>query len=487
MDTKEKKKYENFWAYLMLAVMLLSLLPVMYLGRYNHPTGDDYDYGAVTKHVWEETGSLAATVAEAAKGVAYQYENWQGTYSAMFLMYLPPNIFGDTPYRLVTCVMLTLLCGGIFCLLKQLLCGLLRTSRELWLISASLLTLLCVQTVPSQGETFFWYNGSMYYTGYFAMTLFMFGMLLRYVTAPKKHHIPVLAVLAVFLAGGNYVSLLPAILISVLLTAVLIYRKSKRAWGPGCVTIFMTAGLLISAAAPGNAVRQSGMWKISAHMAVIKSFIQGFNYMRAWIGIWWIVAAVIMLPFLWRAFSKMTFPFPYPLPAVGLAYGIFCSMSCPTFYTMNSTGPARVVSIVYYGFILFSFFCYVYLMGYLYRRMEERHLQGRPVKRLPWLKGGMVVIVVLLIMMQVVSGGVKQMTTVKAVELLATGEAQAYEQEYQERMDILEDPSIKDVVFAPYKHQPDMLYVGDTTGDAAHPVNVSMANYFDKNSIYVAY
>ena len=80
----------NITACLLLSLLIACLLPVMYLGRYNHPTGDDYYYAANTKKVWEQTGSLPMTIAEAGRGVAEQYVKWQGTYSAMLLMHLPP-------------------------------------------------------------------------------------------------------------------------------------------------------------------------------------------------------------------------------------------------------------------------------------------------------------------------------------------------------------------------------------------------------------
>ena len=88
-------KLEKITAYILLCITIASLLPVMYLGRYNHPTGDDYYYGAETRAVWEETGNIAETVAEAARRTAVQYRIWQGTYSALFLMHLPPNIFSE--------------------------------------------------------------------------------------------------------------------------------------------------------------------------------------------------------------------------------------------------------------------------------------------------------------------------------------------------------------------------------------------------------
>lgn len=65
-----RKNYEKIAAGILLAILLISLLPVIYLGRYNHPTGDDYYYGAETHMVWNDTGSIVSTVAEAFRGVS---------------------------------------------------------------------------------------------------------------------------------------------------------------------------------------------------------------------------------------------------------------------------------------------------------------------------------------------------------------------------------------------------------------------------------
>lgn len=496
------KKCEKTAAAVLLIILVLSILPVIYLGRYNHPAGDDYYYGAETRHVWEATGSIADTVAEAVRGVAYQYHNWQGTYSAMLLMYLPPNIFGDNAYRLVTGVILLLLTGSVFYLMKPIITEWLKGSKALWILVSSVVTFMCIQTVPSQGETFFWYNGSMYYTGFYSVTLLLFGMMLRYLLKPKKYYLCCMIVMAIFLAGGNYVSLLPAILLSVTLAAYLIYKRSDKAWGIACVALLMIAFLLVSAAAPGNQVRQSDMWKIPAWKAVLKSLLQGVRYAIAWIRVWWIIAALVMTPFLWNTFHKATLSFRYPIIVCGFAYGIFCSMSCPTFYTMNSTGPARAVAIVYYGFILFTFFCYYYMLGYVYRYLEKKNRIGKiGIAKIGIEKIGIekskfraVVLsklipsaIVLLVLVQAFSGAMATCTTGKAIRLLVSGEASAYEQEYQQRLKVLQDESITDVVFAPYQNQPDMLYVGDLTGDAQDETNQKTAQYFKKNTVRVQY
>ena len=93
-----KNNFAKWKPYIFLAILLLSLIPLIWLGRYNYPTGDDYYYGAETHLVWQQTGSIIQTLDAACAGVADSYQIWQGTYSALFLMYLAPNVFSNTAY-----------------------------------------------------------------------------------------------------------------------------------------------------------------------------------------------------------------------------------------------------------------------------------------------------------------------------------------------------------------------------------------------------
>lgn len=478
------EKKEKILAAFMLVLLAACLLPVMYVGRYNHATGDDFYYGVHARLAWEESGNIIDAAVTAAKGVCFEYVRWQGTYSAMFLMYLSPVLFGDFAYGSVTTVLLLMLVGSIFYLTKPIFCDWLKGSVSLWVTAAAGISLLCVETVPSQGETFFWYNGSMYYTGFFAATLFFFGFLIRYLAdgAPgSRWRIPVLMLSAVFLAGGNYVSLLPCMILLVLLTVWLAYRKNPRAWGAGAAAAVMAAGFVVSAAAPGNRARQSDMWKIPAWKAVLKSLRQGVNYLTAWTGIWCIIFAVLLTILLWKYLRQCSFRFPCPLPALGLMYGVFCSMSCPTFYTMNSTGPARAVSIVYYGYILFFAAAYVYLLGYVQRAWGRAEETGAKAKRLA------AVSILLLVLAQAVFGNPRAMTTAKAAALLLSGEAEAYGEEYRRRVEMLRDDTVQDVLLPAYQNKPDMLYVGDFSDDPQHWNNQAAAEYYHKHSVAVVY
>lgn len=152
-------------------------------------------------------------------------------------MYLAPNVFSNTAYHLVTFVILLLLCGGIFYLLCPLFRRFLPGTCGEWITVSSILSFLCIQTVEFQCDSFYWYNGSMYYTGFFAVTLFFLGTLFRYLDNGKRILLLPLLLFAVFLGGGNYVSLLPCMLLSVTITLLLLLQKNKK---------HISAGLLLS-------------------------------------------------------------------------------------------------------------------------------------------------------------------------------------------------------------------------------------------------
>lgn len=484
METQMYKKIEKYLAYIMLIIMCISLLPIMYVGRYNHPTGDDYYYGVAARQVIEAGGNILEVIGAAAQGVAREYMIWQGTYSAMFLMHLPPNVFNEALYGLVTTGIIILFVAAVFFFLKQIVCLWLKGSAYLWILLSSLYVLLCLQSLPFVEEALFWCNGSMYYTGFFAITLFFWGVVIRYLLCPKKYHMPVLAFLALFLAGGNYVSLLPCILLLITLTAFLIWKRSEKSKGMAVLVVLMLIGLFISAVAPGNQVRQASSEKIPAVEAVLKSIRQGFRYVEGWTNLWLILVAVFITPFVWRICRQNKFQCRYPVIVWGYAFGIFCSMGCPTFYAMNSTGGGRILAIVYYGFMALMLFCYCYLLGWLNNLLTRK---GMNTEWNRWLKIFLSMAVVIIVVVQIAGGKVQESTMFRAIRILESGEAVAYEKEYLERLEILRDDSVQDVVFQPYENQPDMIFVGDFTGDASNENNVRIARYWGKNSIRVDY
>ena len=483
-----KNNFAKWKPYIFLAILLLSLIPLIWLGRYNYPTGDDYYYGAETHLVWQQTGSIIQTLDAACAGVADSYQNWQGTYSALFLMYLAPNVFSNTAYHLVTFVILLLLCGGIFYLLRPLFRRFLPGTCGEWITVSSVLSFLCIQTVEFQSDSFYWYNGSMYYTGFFAVTLFFLGTLFRYLDNGKRILLLPLLLFAVFLGGGNYVSLLPCMLLSVTITLLLLLRKNKKAYICGITSVVLLLSFAVSAMAPGNHVRQSGMWKIPAWKAIAKCLLQGIRYTFAWTGLWWVLAALLLLPVFLRILQKKNGAFfSHPILFTGYAYGLFCSMSCPLFYTMNSTGPGRAVAIVYYMFLLISFAVFFYWIGFVVLKMQVRPKTSERIEFSGKLNAARYLAMALLLFSILCTGLWQKTSAMKAIRVLTDGEAAAYAAEYEDRLLLLNDPEVTDVVLTPFTHQPALIYTGDLPGDPEDPTSRKVAQYFQKTSLYVNY
>ena len=483
-----KNNFAKWKPYIFLAILLLSLIPLIWLGRYNYPTGDDYYYGAETHLVWQQTGSITQTLAAACAGVADSYQIWQGTYSALFLMYLAPNVFSNTAYHLVTFVILLLLCGGIFYLLCPLFRRFLPGTCGEWITVSSVLSFLCIQTVEFQSDSFYWYNGSMYYTGFFAVTLFFLGTLLRYLDNGKRILLLPLLLFAVFLGGGNYVSLLPCMLLSVTITLLLLLRKNKKAYICGITSVVLLLSFAVSAMAPGNHVRQSGMWKIPAWKAIAKCLLQGIRYTFAWTGLWWVLAALLLLPVFLRILQKKNGAFfSHPILFTGYAYGLFCSMSCPLFYTMNSTGPGRAVAIVYYMFLLISFAVFFYWIGFVVLKMQVRPKTSERIEFSGKLNAARYLAMAVLLFSILCTGLWQETSAMKAIRVLTDGEAAAYAAEYEDRLLLLNDPEVTDVVLTPFTHQPALIYSGDLPGDPEDPTSRKVAQYFQKTSLYVNY
>lgn len=495
------EKYEKYAARFFLGLMILCLIPMVLVGFYNHPTGDDYHYGYAAVMAWKESGSIIEMLKAVVAGTVEQFHVWQGTYSAMFLMHLPPQIFGDIFYKIYPGLLLTCFVISIFYLLHALICTLLKAGRNVWITTASLVVLLCTQQVPLCGETFYWYNGSMYYTGFLACTFLFWGALIGMLMKPTMKRLVGLAMLAIFIAGGNYVSLLPTLIILTILTCYYGYvyvrkKNSVRSQFFMLLVIFfcMMIGFMISVLAPGNALRQATSWKISPISAIAKSIYHSARYCVYWNGIWSVLFVIFITPIFVSVIGKCTWKFRYPLVVCGLIFGIYCSASCPTFYAQNNGGAARVFCMVYYLMILMQVMIYFYGLGAICRFLET-HKKCQKMKKefLPvgWMTGMGVLLVCSLILSicRPWKEAYVKPHAVTAVQVLTNGEAAYYEEQYRKRMAILQDDSVQEVIFKPYDVPESLyyfLYLGDLSQDKNADENRKIADIYNKRSVKVA-
>lgn len=480
-----KEKSRAIIAYLCLVILIISLIPVCYVGRFNHPTGDDYYYGADAHLAIVNGEGLFGAIDKAIDGVAYEYRNWQGTYAALFLMFLAPNVFNESAYHFVTAGIIIFLTGSIFYFLYSVLVKMLKMDKYAWLIVASIVSFVCIQNVPSQGETFFWYNGAMYYTGFFALSLFYYGLIIK--LNYKDRIIPrcvIAGFLSVLMAGGNYVSLLPCMIITAILIFEFGYKKNKKMVIALSTNLFLQIiFFLISALAPGNKIRALELQGLAPIDTVIRSLIQGIKYLQAWIDITWIIGLIFLIPAFITSYKSTSIKFKYPIVFAVLAYGIFCSMSCPTFYSMNSTGPARAVAIVYYAFVVMTYGTFYYLLGWIYKKLQLKEISlSKKVSVTAYI-----ILAVSILLIGTLNKKYDTFTTTRSIRILQSGEAEEFGNQYEQRLKVLNDETVSDAVLDGFTVFPDMLWVGDIVDDTNSSANQGMAKFYGKKTVIAVY
>ncbi len=500
---KALDKYIKISAYISLGLLIMLLIPLMIMGFFTHPVGDDYLYGEFGKIAVRESGNFFSVFSEAFKGTLEQYRIWQGTYSAMFLMYLPPNLFGDFFYKLYPSVILLCLCGGLFFMLKPLITGFAKSSNYAWITVSSVISILFIEQVPLCGETFYWYNGSMYYTGFLVATFVLFGLIFYFLKKGKKRFLAFIIPLAAFISGGNYASLLPALIVIFLITIYLYIKKdAHKASALLVVFLVMTLGLLASVLAPGNSLRAAQSVGTSPVKAIVKSIIQCANYALCWNSVPVFVGFVALTPVFADIAKKSGFKFKYSPALIPLAFLIFCSSETAVFYGQNNGGPARLFDICFYMMIVTDALIYFVVVSFLVTISKKSSAKKDTAatdsgSKISFSEKSVLVksLIVLCVIFCVtipfnfIKKAFVVPNSVTATVSLVNSDAAYYESQYKERMNMIAQNPGGDLVFKTYDVPENLnhfLFVGDISDDPSHFVNQSFARFHNINSVYTA-
>jgi len=464
----------------------ISLVPMLWVSRYNHPTGDDIYYGLEAHQAWEETGSVLKTVQAAVEGVQSDYYRWQGTFSALLIMRLQPTVFNEGLYFLTPFIILSLFLLGYLYAVKSVAKYILPMDKWDTMALWATLCFVSIQWMHVVGDGFYWFNGGVYYTGFHGLMMLSVGLVIRYIYTGRKRILIPLFLLAIGIGGSNYITLLTSLLLLGLTIVYLLWKKKKGRWGLLAVEMVMLLCFIISAMAPGNANRQAVSSSMAAYKAVIFSLLQGFSYLDAWGTVWWFLGMLFLLPFATRVISKSNFSFKWPLAVIVLCYGLFCAMQCPTMYAESSTGQGRVINVIYYGFILYSYTATFYVWGWVCKKLKL----ADEVDRYSLWRSWCVVFVIVLTFacgIGIRNDSIKNMTSVKAFSDITSGRGDAYHQEYVERLEMLQRSDVQDVVFRNFESKPKVLYVGDFAPDPTIESNQKLAAWYGKQSVTVLY
>jgi len=466
---------------LLILVLAATLVPALAVGQYARAAADDYSFGRFPFWAVQEGKPLLPAVWDT---ITLYYFGWQGTFSAIALMSVTPCVFSEQLYGIATAaVMLFGLSFGTVKLADTLVRKLLGGDwRETVCVAVPLL-LVAIQTVPSPINSFYWWNGALYYTFTYGVSLLYVERFIRVLAAPEGR-VPVWpmvsgALCAVLVGGSNYVSaLLTALLGGCLLLWALVKRR-RRVWALGLVCAEVIP-FLVSMLAPGNQVRQAGSVPMPPVEAIFRAIGQAGEDMLAWPTGLTAALCLFWAPVLLRLAGRSGLKFRLPPVFAVFTFLLFAAQNTPHFYALSTAGPERLRNIVYFSSFWLVLVNEWYLLGWVRRVVLSRVPRER---KLPAWPAAAVTAAALLLAVVMGIFYAHESFAAECVRELSDGSAAAYAAERDARLAPLMDPTVTDVVYAPIQNRPPLLYQSDLSPDPNFWANSDMAIYWGKTSI----
>lgn len=527
-------------SHLLIVIYVLSLIPVLVIGKYDYPSADDFSMGLGTRLVYEATGSLLAVAGKILSETARYYRTWIGYFTSCLFTTVSPATFGEAWYALTPAVILLALHVGVavfFYALMEKAFGMNRYVRRCMTVLA---LFLMVQRMPEGSlrvEAFYWYSGAGNYTLTFSAGLLYLAFYVLSVCGVRNKNRSLFLVLACimgFLAGGgNYLSALSFAVVSVLFAIYLVKMKTRQgensrmgrlcAIGRLLPAAFYLCGFAVSCLSPGNRIRGGEAEGYGALKSILLSLYYTLSYpLNQWMN--WAVLLILALAgvIFWMGFSEsggsgasagasgaaasekpeekgrgaaasetgsgaqaVQLRFEAPFPAAVLAYGIVSCVVTPALYAQGNMDAGRIQSTFWLHAVLVLLLLEWYLVGGLYRRFsKEQNVSAASCLRNG--AGGFVRAILLFFLvfsLLAVKGNPDFYTGTSAVSELLDGSAAQYGRENEARLRILNNPREQDAVLPRYTVQPNLLYFEDVSEDPGDWINQKMSEYYGKNSI----
>lgn len=480
------KKREKIFLWTMITLAALSIVPLLWISLYDHPSADDFDYAFRTYAAWKSERSLWAVVKAAAATSAEFWHKWQGLYTSAFLLALEPGIFGEQYYRITGFLTVGTLVGAnllfYFYVLHKRLQGSRLTAAACGMVSA----VLMLHWMPSPVEGLYWYNGAMNYTFFFGLLIVLFCLTLALCAECSRTgiflRISAACLIAFALSGGNHVTAFAGLLLTAgILFVCLLGKKKKYALRVTAVFVFEAAGFFLNISSPGTRVRASAFDRPQGVIwTVWNALVFLMEQMNRWLGLAVIAAVILLLPFFWREAKNLHertgFCFGAPLAVTAASIALAGAMLCPSFYAMGAAGAGRLVNVVYFAFILLVFVNEFYLCGYLAVRLSSPDF----IVSSGWLLAAACIGIGAVLGCSETSAGVL------AWKSASGGEAALYSQEADARYNLYINSRGQEVVVQPFSVSPQLLFFDDITEDPADWRNGNVAEYYGLKSVRLA-
>lgn len=487
----EKINYRKM-APALVGVFLISLLPILYCSFFDYATGDDLWEGAAAHRVLVNGGTVREFIMAVYEWAKGDYLGWEGNWFSIILWCLEPSIWGEKVYCITPWISILFLCGGTCYFLRYFLRKHLGCNRSVWIIISVLVCFFSVQYMPYIRGGIFWYTGMINYVVPYGLCLASFVWTDRYFESGRKRYLIFTAVFFSCLGGMGYIPIVLAfeILLMMIIYNMCSHKREKviRAFWMLIPLALLTAGFIFSALSPGNAVRGGESYHFSVARVlttVLESVGQGF------FGAWgWFLSVrplILVVPLsvimLWEQtdISRVRCNFDHPVWAILILFLISCSVYAPGIYA-ESEVSGGVPDTIYFIFLLTLMMGIIYLTCCIKKAAIER---GWRVPDRKWTGRLRIIIILGETLFCIIAGKylIGNMTGYICFDFIRSGQLRDFEYQMQERLAVLQNPEITDVVLPEMNNEQGPFMHMALMPDPNAYTNQATARFYGKESV----
>lgn len=444
---------------LIFSVSIFSLLPLIIISFYNHPSSDDFCFHCKSRDFgfWNAQWDW--------------YNQWSGRYFSSAILSIRLLVSGSfIVYKLIPITLLFSMGLAIYYLSKAVFSKF--SNRDSFILAILCLTMYLIQ-MPSITQGFFWLSAAVTYQLANVLTV-MFGFcLIKLLEGNQMRYLIASIVLSFAIIGSNEVSM---IYINYLVGVVLIFRFVQHRTLNYSVLVLLLCSILFSLIvinAPGNMIRKefySGKYNLAdAFIDTVKALK---NYLSNWLPL---IIALILIYYhylgkrigaftsnLFRINPLLLFLIVFAFPFIG-----FFAVA----WQLGSLPPWRTINVIYFHFMFGLIFLSFGMLYYFNDRNRAFKIFSRWIRYL--------VIITLFI-------SLIRENNIRAAYLdLFSGSAYKYDSEMKKRYELIGN-SASDVVYVPALSSfPSTIYSDDISDDPKDWRNMCYSSYYHLKTIII--
>jgi Family of unknown function (DUF6056) len=465
----QKSFYENAFN---VALLFLTLLPLVALSFYNHPShADDYCY-IMTVNIKGWWG-----------GMHHYYEWWTGRYFGILLNHSNPLLFHwYVGFKLLPILLLMGFVGSLYALVRALLP---RGTRWFACGATGLLFFLYIYQMVSIPEAFYWMAAFVTYTIPNLMTIYWLAVMVQWYRQPKGVFNVLTGVWAGFLVfasiGCSETNLVITALLVVSWFGYQLLINSRFDVFAFSLILVAALGCYLSFSSPGNLSRIEGNPVSRDYVAsALASALFLSKSLKGWLLHTPLLMATGLFLLLIPSFTSRSDGTPQPYFAVHpvwsglLMLGLLMGIIFPSYFgiAVQVDPTPRVVNCVYLYFLLGWFYNVGVWASFAQRRNWLPTFNASTAQMAKWTLAA------------AIAGSCLFSSNIKHLYSdWLRGRAAQFDAQMTARYDTIRTAKTDVVYVEPIKNRPISFYYEDMSADTTHWWNKCTAHYFGKKAI----